>query len=575
MAVRKRHRTAARGLLAACGLHLLAGGALAQDAGTSPDLPADEAGPVLRDGDTRLSDQRLLPPLGQNQTPRNRLTDPGRLDRSTTIRPDVRLGSTPIDAPLPPLPPGTESQNDDDAPNPGVSRRENRRDGPAEPAGPAEDEASPRPRTTRGDAAAAADADASPSDATASLRPVGPVRSPTVDEIGGRRLVDGLPNLRRLGPDSTASDPFAPIGTRIGSFLGYLTLDQSLGVSDNLTVSRDGQKGSFSQTTLSGRMISDWSRHEAELNLAATYRRNFAGPVEEEPQINADGRVRLDLTRDMTATLRGALSFGRESDFTAGAAQDAASRADILTYSFGADLDARFGRFDTTTSLQAVREDLSDRASAGRSLDDSFTTYTAGLKAALDARAALHPFVSVSLGRRVFDQPSAGDVSRDSLIPALRGGVGFDRGEKFSGELAVGYAWNVPDESALPTSASPTIDALLNWSPRRGTDVTLRASTTFDPETSGLDTATLYQLSLALRHRATARLDLNAALVAGLRDRDRVTNEYIYSGEAGFTYWLNRHLGLTGLYRYDRFEAALAANSYNANTVRLGLRLQN
>ncbi len=571
MAVRTRHRTAARGLLAACGLHLLAGGALAQEAGTSPGLPADDAGPALRDGDTRLSDQRLLPPLGQSQTPRNRLTDPGRLDRSTTIRPDMRLGSTPIDAPLPPFDLRDETtESDGTVPNPGLSRRENRRDVRAEPAARAEEEGgTERPANPR------REAEDAPETGVASLRAIGPVRSPTFDEIGGRRLADGLPELRRVGPGSDTSDPFAPVGTRIGSFLGYLTLDQSLGYSDNLTLSRDGRKGAFSQTSLTGRLISDWSRHEAELNLAATYRRNFAGPVEEEPRINADGRVRLDLTRDMTATLRGALSFGREDDFTAGAAQDAASRADILTYSFGGDLQARFGRFDTTASLQAVREDLSDRARARRSLDDSFTTYTAGLRAALDERAPLHPFVSASLGRRVFDQASPGGVSRDSLIPALRGGVGFNRGEKFSGEIAVGYAWNVPDEASLPTSASPTIDALLNWSPRRGTDLALRASTAFDPESSGLDTATLYQLSLELRHRATARLDLTAALVAGLRDRDRLANEYIYSGEAGFTYWLNRHLGFTGLYRYDRFEGAFAANSYDANTVRLGLRLQN
>lgn len=581
MAVRVPYRAAACGILTACGLHLLLGGALAQTAGSAnaPGLREDDTIGLRRDDDSRLSDQRLTQPADARRLSSGRLSDPGLVDNTIRIRPDATLEGSPV---LPPIVPDanridadTEADSNADeridlSNNPGVSRRENLRDPAAAPASAIVDAGAQRGNTPlRNDDAAenASEADL--------FRAIGPVRSPTLDEVGNRRLSDGLPTLRRVPADGNARDPFAPVGTRVGSFLGYLTLDQSLGASDNLTLSRDGRKGTFSQTTLSGRLISDWARHEAELNMAATYRRNFAGPVQEEPQIDADGRVRLDLTRDMTATLRGAVSFGREDDFTSDAARDAASRADILRYSFSADLAARFGRLDTTTTLQAVREDLSDRARTGLRPDDSFTTYTAGLKASLGDRGALHPFLSASLGRRVFDQASPGGVTRDSVIPALRGGVGFDRGEKFSGELAVGYAWNLPDDDALPTHGSPTIDALLNWSPKRGTNVTLQASTVFDPETSGLDTATLYQLSLALRHRATARLDFTAALVAGLRDREQVTNEFIYSGEAGFTYWLTRHLGLTGLYRYDRFQAALSSNSYDANTVRLGVRLQN
>ncbi|WP_062111815.1 outer membrane beta-barrel protein [Aureimonas sp. AU40] len=574
MAVWVRHRAVACGILAACGLALLSGTSLGQQgstsaassaaAGTDDSDAASGTPSSLANGNGRLSDQRLVAPLRSQSPSLAPPMGPGSLDLSTGR--GARLGSErPDSGPSTRLPDATPSLLD----NPGVSQRENRRDPAAARASEAEDVEAPPRR------AAPLRAEAAEAGAPSLFQAIGPVRSPTLDEIGNRRLTDGLASLRRIVPGARTTEPFAPLGTRIGSFLGYLTLDQSLGVSDNLTVSRDGVKGAFSQTTLAARLISDWSRHEAELNAAATYRRNFAGPLEEEPQIDADGRLRLDLTRDTTAVLRGAVSFSRQDDLTAGVAQDAASRADVLRYSFGAELDKRFGQLDTTASLQAVRDDLSDRAGGNRSLDDSFTTYTAGLKATLSERAALHPFLAASLGRRVFDRATTGGLSRDSLIPALRGGLGFDRGEKFSGELALGYAWNLPDDDSLPTIGSPTIDALLNWSPRRGTDVTLRGATFFEPETTGLDTATLYQISLGLRHRATARLDLNGTLIAGLRDRERLANEYVYSGEAGFTYWLNRHLALTGLYRYDRFEAAFAGNSYDANSVRLGVRLQN
>ncbi|WP_193753425.1 outer membrane beta-barrel protein [Aureimonas ureilytica] len=565
MAVRLRYRAAACGLLAACSLSAYPTRAMAQEPSGPEeqtdlaDTPAPtaplSAGARLSSGQRLTApplsgSERLAPPLSSSD-----IGQSGRIDDGLRLDVDALRRS----APTPSLP--------DDTTNPGLSRRENFRDTPALRTGDAgSDTAQPHaPRR-------AAEPDAPSSNL---FQSIGPVRSPTLDEIGNRRLSDAYASLRRLAPGIRSNDPFAPVGTRIGSFMGYLTLDQSLGASDNLTASRDGVSGFFSQSTLTGRLVSDWSRHEAELNVAATYRRNMSGPVKDEPQVDADGRVRIDISRDMTAVLRGAVSFSREDDLTVGAVQDAAARADRLRYSMSAELQNRFGRFDTVTTLQAVRDDLSDRAQRTNSLDDSFTTYTAGLKATLDERAPLHPFVAASIGRRAFDKTSFGGVSRDSAIPALRGGVGFSRGEKVSGEIALGYAWNIPDDNSLPTIGSPTLDALLAWSPRRGTDVTLRGTTSFEPETTSLDTATLYQLSLGLTHRATARLEFNTTLIAGLRERRTVANEYVYSGEAGFTYWLNQHLALTGLYRYDRFEAALPFNNYSANTVRVGVRLQN
>ena len=554
--------------MVACSLAAPTSDALAQGAPEPEERSdlADAPAPTAPlDARARLSSgQRLEAPLTSGSERLTQPLSPADVSRSGRIDDGLRIGVDSLRQTVP-----TPSILDPDI-NPGLSRRENFRDAPASRATNAANMAadSEQPRAPR-------EADLLDPLSVDRFATVGPVRSPTLDEIGNRRLSDAYASLRRLVPGSRASDPFAPIGTRIGSFMGYLTLDQSLGASDNLTVSRDGVRGVFSQSTLTGRLVSDWSRHEAELNIAATYRRNMSGPVKDEPQVDADGRVRLDISRDMTAVLRGAVSFSREDDLTIGAVQDAAARADRLRYSLSAELQNRFGRFDTVTTLQAVRDDLSDRARRTNSLDDSFTTYTAGLKATLDERAALHPFVAASIGRRVFDRPSFGGTIRDSAIPALRGGVGFSRGEKFSGEIALGYAWNIPDDSVLPTIGSPTLDALLAWSPRRGTDVTLRGTTSFEPETTSLDTATLYQLSLGLTHRATSRLELNSTLIAGLRDRKTVANEYVYSGEAGFTYWLNQHLALTGLYRYDRFEAALPFNNYSANTVRVGVRLQN
>lgn len=407
------------------------------------------------------------------------------------------------------------------------------------------------------------------------FRAVGPVRSPTQDTRLGRQGAAGLDDLRRALPRSP-DDPFAALGLRVGTFTLTSSLEQSFGTSDNLTNTLDGVRGAFSETTASVRLLSNWTRHEAEINALASYRRNDSGPLRDVPRIDLDGRLRIDIDRDWTATVRGALRFDRDDPLVSGPATADASTRDILTYSAGASLARDVGLLHNELDLSAVREDRSDGLFDGtvRRLDDSFTTWSAGVRSGYDVTPAIRPFVAASLGRRLFDEDAPSLLSRDSTIPALRGGVGFDWGEKMSGEVAVGYAWNLPDEDALERTASPTIDARINWSPRRGTDVLLSGETFFEPDTTGLSTSTLYQASLGLRHRATARIDLEGRLIAGLRDGPVAGDENLYAAETGLTYWLNRALAVTARYRYDRFDGPLPGLDYDANTFRLGIRLQ-
>ncbi|WP_416356469.1 outer membrane beta-barrel protein [Aureimonas phyllosphaerae] len=565
----------------------VAGLALAQDAGDVPPIRG-------RADEMRLSDTVDLRTQTQDSREREAVQplDPAQRELSNDL--DTPLAD-PAEA-QPPARPDADAADPAEAldlfAGPPEPRRENlphstRQAAPAQPV-----DAGVRPaRASRTGAAAALDgiasADAELAADETELRPaaadlppdlfraVGPVRSPTQDTQLGRQGGAGLDDLRRALP-RTQDDPFAPLGLRLGSFTLYSALAQSFGTSDNLTNTLDGVRGAFSETSGSVRLLSNWDRHEAEINALASFRRNDSGPLQDVPRIDVDARLRLDMSRDWTATLRGALRFDRDDPLVSGPATAEASTRDILAYSAGATLARDVGRLHNQLDLSAVREDRDDGLFDGavRRLDDSFTTWSAGLRTGYDVTPALRPFVSASVGRRLFDETLLGSPSRDSVIPALRGGVGFDWGEKLSGDVAVGYAWNVPDDDRLGTEASPTIDARVNWSPRRGTDVLLQAETFFEPDTSGLATSTLYQASLGLRHRATARIDLEGRLIAGLRDGAVAGDENLYAAETGLTYWLSRYLAVTARYRYDRFDSPLPGLDYDANTFRLGVRLQ-
>lgn len=372
-------------------------------------------------------------------------------------------------------------------------------------------------------------------------------------------------------------DAFAPVGSRLGSFILYSTLDQSVGASTNLSRSPGGASGAFSETDLSARLLSDWSRHQGELNGLVSYRRNFEGIVDSDPKLALDGRLRLDVDRLTTATFTGAVQYRREDPIDLSPFETASDRPDILTYSAGAKLERAFGRarlgLDATTLRETTSQD--DRPGLAR-LDENYTTTTAGLRAGYAISPALQPFVAGSIGRRLFDEERSFDgLERDSRIPSLRGGLAFDLGEKFLGEFAAGYAWNVPDEDALGTVGAPTFDARVAWSPQRGTDLVLSAVTSFEPDTLTASTSTLYEGGLALRHRLTARTDLTGALSLAYLDADiRLERETSYTAEAGFVHWLNRTFAITGLVRHERLDSMTPGGDYDADTIRIGLRAQ-
>ncbi len=406
------------------------------------------------------------------------------------------------------------------------------------------------------------------------FRTTGPVRSPTFSPAGAEERINRAAADLRPSFPTVETDPFAADGIRVGRFRLYPVLRQELGASDNLDDSPTEESGVFSDTVLSARLVSDWARHQAEIDASASYRRNSGGSIEEDPRFAVDARLLLDLGADWSGAVRGALAYSREDPIRTDPLLPPSDRPDVLAYSVGADLTREVGRTGLTASGDVVRE---ERRFDGASGADDFTTATLGLRAGYAFSPALEPFVQGSLGRRMFDGREDGTgLDRDSAISALRAGIAFDLGEKISGEAALGYAWNAPVAGALPTLGSPTADVSVAWSPKRGTDVLLTAATFFDPDSGGLSTSTVYETALALQHRATARLDLTGRVTAALRDRSgpSAVDDQTYAGEAGLTYWINRGLAFTALARHERLESEIEAARYSANSIRLGIRLQ-
>jgi hypothetical protein len=185
---------------------------------------------------------------------------------------------------------------------------------------------------------------------------------------------------------------------------------------------------------------------------------------------------------------------------------------------------------------------------------------------------ALKPFLQAGIGRRLHDE---GSTQSDGTLYDLRAGVALDLSEKLRGEIAVGYLTEQYDDSSVGTARTPTLNANLFWSPVRGTDVTLTASTGLDSASAaGQSGAVSQSLALTARTQLTHRTALLGAASLDLDNYEDGGSDRTLSMSAGLEYAVSRYLALTGDLKHENFSSAVKGGSWDATTVTIGVALQ-
>ncbi|KGF69575.1 hypothetical protein LL06_10225 [Hoeflea sp. BAL378] len=386
--------------------------------------------------------------------------------------------------------------------------------------------------------------------------------------------VDGLP----LNPP--ADDATVP-----GFMLGTLTLRPTL--SERLvheSTSYGGSKTSriYSETTASGVLESNWSRHQLRVEGSGTFQKNISGTGAEEPRANLDARLNLDLVNDVTGILGAGYSYSQESRTDPNAIAGATTQSGIheLRALVGAQKD--LGILRGTTTLEVTRKIYGDATSADGStiaVNDRDT-----LGAELTTRIgyavspALIPFLEASVGRERYDQriDNTG-AERSSTTYGVRAGSEFDFGEKLTGELAAGYVLRNLDDGKLSDLSGLTLDGVVNWSPRRGTDVRTALATTLESATAaGQSGSVVYAFNSTLTQQIHSSVVARLGAAAGLRDYDSGSgrsNQRSYGVSTGLTWSINRYLDLEADASYTRTREP-GVTDEKTTRVGLGLRLR-
>lgn len=376
-------------------------------------------------------------------------------------------------------------------------------------------------------------------------------------------------------------DAFEATGFRVGSWRAFSSIEQSVGYSTNIDALPMGEGSTFSETQIDLSLQSDWSRHSARIDATGTLQKGFNSINESLPSAGVTAGLNLDLIDGYSANFDANYGYTTESVTSSSITSSAASRPGVHTFGGGAEI-ARSDRklfYSLRGSVNRTLYEEIDLTSGGsESQDDrNNTLYSLVGRVGYEASPALSPFLELEGGIRDYDlSRDRNGNERDGIVLGARAGVEVDLGEKLQGEVAVGYQTERFQDNNLEDLSSVTLDGNLVWSPERETTITLNAQTGFGGSTTANQNGSInFDASVTAERQITDRLSVSANAGASItRQDDGSRTDRTFTAGAGFNYWVNRFMALTGSVDHTTQLSTDASSAYNDLTVRGGVRFQ-
>ncbi|ABD86339.1 outer membrane beta-barrel protein [Rhodopseudomonas palustris] len=415
-------------------------------------------------------------------------------------------------------------------------------------------------------------------------------RTPLAPSMAG--TVIGQPPRRQLKVDN---DPFGAVGDYAGSFLVKSAVETSGGYDSNPGRVSGGSKGSSFYVVAPELMVtSDWERHALVADLRGSYtgygstRPDDAGSASSAPanldRPSFDGHVdgRLDVSRD--TRLLGQLRMRLFTDNPGSPNLDFGLAKYPLALNTGASagFDQNFNRLqvsgvgtlDRTTYQQSVLTDGSTEPNNDR----NFNQYGGVARVSYELMPGLKPFGEVEYDSRVHDQAvDRGGYQRDSTGGYVKAGTSFEFTRLLTGEMSIGYTARSYTDPRLEKLTGLLTSGSLIWA------ATPLTTAKFITNTS-VDESTLPGVSGVLTRSYTAEVDHDfrrwltaiGKFTYGSQDYQGSSRLDHFGAVAGnLVYKLNRSFQLKAELRREWLDSNLPGNSYSANVVMLGVRLQN
>ena len=264
-------------------------------------------------------------------------------------------------------------------------------------------------------------------------------------------------------------DPFAPLGTRIGSFMLFTTVEADGDYNSNLFASPEAVGDTALEVRPSARLASNWSRHALELRASGDLSFHDRFPSEDDRAYLVEASARLDMTQPHQYPgpdrARGGAGkpLGDQRQLGRHAARhrrrprrawrfnhrfnrlSVQLRGNVIDTRYGNDIFDGHGRRATPT---ATSRSTSRRCGRNGSSRPTCSCSPTSPSTSATTRSPPSPTAS-SAARRASATASACRSARSSQI--LRG------------EVSLGYGRQTPDSPQLEVIDGLLIDANLTW----------------------------------------------------------------------------------------------------------------
>lgn len=377
------------------------------------------------------------------------------------------------------------------------------------------------------------------------------------------------------GPSSSlaqevASDPYAPVGLRAGTFTIYPELAQGVGYSDNIANRPEPtESGLITQTDARLRGISNWERNALGFDLRGSFTAAPDDRSQDQSSFNGDLFGRLDVGPRTAVSLRAGYELSTED------------RVDDQIYRGSAALSQQFNRLTATVRGSFERRDFDDGprnlSSALSTAVSDYDLWRGSLRLAYDITDRTAVFAEAGVNRREFRKSiDAFGIERGSDGYSALLGLSFARNGKLSGEVSAGYQLQDPNDARFAEVKAWLFDGNVTWRATSLTDIGLNASTEVGETTlAGSGGVVTRQLGASVTHRLLTNVALRADASYRRSEFDDVTlEEETWRGAFNVDYLLSREVALTTGYRYVKFESTAVGADYETNIVSVGVRLQ-
>lgn len=376
---------------------------------------------------------------------------------------------------------------------------------------------------------------------------------------------------------------FDPEPLRLGAFVSRPVLELGAESDDNAFADpQDEQSDVIATARPRIDLSTDWSRNQLGATLEVERREYLDISSESVTNYRGGLRGRLDIGNDFDVT--GRVSFADENEERGSVAALDTFAEPVNVQFFGGELGARY----TRERIQ-LRADLSTRTLsyddvplvAGGTADQSFRDYTENrlrTRAAYAISPDVAVFAQATADQREYDELSLVDgelVSRDSDGFALQVGTDFELPALLRGDVAIGYLEDNKDSDVFADFDGIAVDAQVEWFPSRLTTVTVDAARrVIDPGLAEAGSAFETSAGVRVDHELYRNIILFGGIDWRQREFDDIDRDDDTLGaRVGAIYKLNKRLHLEGYYRRRDRDSSRADADFEQNIFGISLRV--